>query len=721
MNRKILLDREGDLPTQPGVQVIESEVDFLRFATSDKHILIRGDRLCAWAESFYALRGQLVKHLVSPRATLRCIFPSLSVEQAHELAEKIGGDALSEEDFSPTTAVLLRCYPDDYGLWQGSPSLQHAAQWLIWLTEHTPSDAEKSILVQFAAVLTRQAGESPIAELYQIVTRDKAKSMLLSWLGAAKKVIKHLGEFPLELPHNLLEEIKDEWMKCIIKQKGAFFTEMVNFPLPPGLRQELGRLTAEFYKKNPQYLTLNSIRDLQPYINTQMLSVLDEHLPPPEPSPMPEVESAVLEWFQNDYLPYRRWQSRFGNRNAQNTAVQHAQTFARWVLKRYPSWLMDNDWLAFTKSAQLLGKAADSLILCIILDGLPAWDAEDLAKSISSRIGRLTLQQKNYCFASIPTVTEFAKDALLKGLPPCLAPQSDPLGCILPDKVSPKGGLRDANPGEIVFWRVEQPDKAYHFERDDKRERKVHAELESILCAIQETVENLPDSIKFQIIITSDHGRLLNSNSPRCLPVPAKMKAHGRALWGQLKSDFDEIGFVINERDSWVDISGVRYGMEHDLRLAWGEESFQTAKSGNESYPHGGLFPEEMIVPWFWFERDADPPDLEITIHGTGEEEMRGELTISIVNNSHLQLECLEISLSTGATLRDCWLVEPLALKVWDVTMQPWPTQDNVGELSAKIVFRQPNGTVFVREVTPDIEVKSLYKRSDDILKDLDL
>ncbi len=44
MNAEILLDREGDLPAPPDYLVIESEVDFLRHATEDRPLLIRGGR-----------------------------------------------------------------------------------------------------------------------------------------------------------------------------------------------------------------------------------------------------------------------------------------------------------------------------------------------------------------------------------------------------------------------------------------------------------------------------------------------------------------------------------------------------------------------------------------------------------------------------------------------------------------------------------------------------
>ncbi len=723
MSREILLDREGDLPVPPNVQAVENEVAFLQFATSEQSILIRGKRLCSWAEAFYALHGQSAQYLTSFRASLQHVFSLLTTEQAQEIAEKIDIETLPIKGFTPAK-ILTHCYPDDYALWSDSPSLQHAARWLLWNIEHKPSDAEMVILRSQSSMLTHRAGESSEADLYRVVNSDEAKTVLHRWVGAEEPTIPNLGEFPVAIPRAQIEEIKGKWMKRIIKQQGSFFSEMLKTPLPLAMRQKLASLTIEFYKDNSQYLNRARLQDIQPYVKTKDLSSLDKRVPPPEPAHLPDTEVDVLEWFLSGYLPYRRWQSCFGDKNAQVVAIKHAQSFAHWVLQQYPKWLLDVDekWLVFQRSAQLPKIVENSLVLCVILDGLPAWDAEDFVQSVSSEIGRLTLQQKDYCFTSIPTVTQFAKEALLYGVSSRLVPQSKPLGIILPDKASPQEELRNIPPGSIVFWRVEQPDRAYHFERSDKRERKIHVELNLILLAIQEAVETLPDHIPLQIIITSDHGRLLNPKSPRQISIPEQAEIHGRAAWGQFETDFGKNGFVVNEKTGWVDISGERFEIEYDARLTWGEESFRATKKGYEPYPHGGIFPEEIIVPWFLFVRDATSPDLDISLTGTGEAEMSGELIITIVNNDHRKLECLGISLSydmdalKGQPIR---IVNSLAVTKWEISILPWPTKRDLEGLSATLLFRQPNGKTFTRKVIPDIEVKSLYERRDDILKDL--
>lgn len=721
MNSEVLLDRQGDLPAPPGFRIIETEVDFLRWATADAPLLIRGQSLCAWAASFYNLRGRQYQYKESLSAMLQRVFPTLSLDHAKSLSKKIGLDSVSPEEIS-ASFVLNHCYPSDVSLWEGKVSPTHAASWLIWMCSHQPDEAEQIVLEQFAHLMEGQAGDLPVGKIYRVTDKDSAQSLLYAWLGLGVDGQDiDFGEFPLDIPADLLREIKHLWMQRLIDTKGAFFEQMLGFPMTIKLRQELAQLAAQYFEQNAKYLNPKIIRQLQPYLSTQILGVLEKHVPPPDPKPLPEGEEAVLDWFQSEYLPYRLWQVRYGDKQISQKVIHHAQSFATWYLKRYPLWLLESKWISFYYTAHLRDSAPSFITFCVVLDGLPAWDAEDFARSIFAQIERLQIQEKTYGFSPLPTVTEFAKDALLKGVPPRLAPETSPLGKILPDNSSPTQGILDAKPGDLVFWRVGQPDAAYHFENDNKRERQVRAELDSILHALSEVVQTLPDEIPLRIVITSDHGRILNPKSPRCLLVPEGMQAHGRVAWGRLNREFDESGFSIDEDASLVAVYGERFEMAYDLLIAWDEDSFRNTKTGSEPFPHGGLFPEEVIIPWFVFERDAQNPGLQIAIKGSGEAGSSGEIKIVITNPSRLLLECLLISLSHGPQVSGCWEILPLEKTEFTIRIEPWPTKADLKTLRASLTLRQPNGATFKTEALPALEVTSLYDRDESLLKELGL
>ncbi len=719
---EVLLDRQGDLPVPPGVHEIDSEVEFLRHATDGTPLLIRGERLCAWAEAFYRLRERPFRHQESLSAVLQRIFPALTENQAKSLAQRVGQSTVSPEQVS-AEFVLRRCYPSEVALWQLAPSSEHAARWLEWLYSHEPDAAENVVLRAFTDLLAREAGQSPEAVAYNARNREQAKQLLHGWLGLGGHDSTFApGEFPLILPDDLLDEIKDEWMKRLIASEGRYFEQMLSFPLPIGLRRELAECTAQFYVHNSRHLTRTTLWDLQLYLSSEAIIALERVLPPLEPSPLPKAEAGVLDWFLSEYLPYRRWQANSGEERAAELVHGFAHTFVRWFLERYPLWLLEPEWISFQHSVQLLDSANDFVTLCVILDGLPVWDAQDLASAIPAKVKRLDLEQRSYCFAPVPTVTQFAKEALLKGVPPIHTAESSPLGIILPDEGSPLQRLLGAQPGDLIFWRVSQPDNAYHFEGEAKRERQVRAELESIILALKEVVEKLPANLELCIVITSDHGRLYNPKSPRSLPVPSGMEAHGRVAWGDLQRDFDEDGFVLDIDARQIAVHGQRFRMTKDMLIALGEESFQGDRGGYEPFPHGGLFPEEAIVPWFVFRRDSQRPNLDIVVRGSGEAEAAGTLVVTITNPSQIALECIAVSLShhSAAQTRGQWAIPPLEKSVFDLRLAPWPTKSDLPS-QATLLVRQPSGVTFTVETEALLEVMSLYDRDDTLLKDLEL
>ena len=55
---------------------------------------------------------------------------------------------------------------------------------------------------------------------------------------------------------------------------------------------------------------------------------------------------------------------------------------------------------------------------------------------------------------------------------------------------------------------------------------------------------------------------------------------------------------------------------------------------GQERYPHGGLFPEEVIVPWFEYVRDFQEPDIRISMAGEAMAGREGIISIQVNNYS---------------------------------------------------------------------------------------
>ena len=87
---EILLDRGGDAPLPNGYQLVTSEVEFLHLAGQNQNLMIRGEKLCAWAEAFYRGRGVDYRESISAQKEIIMVCPELTDEEAQSLVEQLG-------------------------------------------------------------------------------------------------------------------------------------------------------------------------------------------------------------------------------------------------------------------------------------------------------------------------------------------------------------------------------------------------------------------------------------------------------------------------------------------------------------------------------------------------------------------------------------------------------------------------------------------------------
>lgn len=723
MKVEVLLDWEGTAAVPEGYQMIDTEVAFLEHATDDIPLLIRGQRLCTWAETYYQARRRPVRAAPKPLSIrLRETFPGLSQAQAEDLAQRLAADLdtpLSAE------AILSVLHPDSVELWQQTASPGHAARWLVWLYEHQPDETEQVILGYHAQNQWRRV-EGPQAKAYQACNKEQALAFLEEWLGIApNEAWKALGAFPAPVPQSLQMHLRPLWRERIIDSAGECFEQILWWPLPSEVRHLVAEETAQYYRQHPDQLTRQRIQRICPYLTADSIGELQGLLKPDEPVPVPEDPDQVVDWFCQEYLPYRLWQQRSNNQQAAERVQALAKDFALWYLRHYPEWVLARQHLSF-HCVQGLGAApSNKAILVVVLDGLAAWDAQDLVQRITSQIERLAVLNHGYTFAPLPTITEFAKDALLKGMPPDLAAQYEPLGPVMPEDVPLERVLEFIGSGRVCFWRVQEPDRTYHTDRSHRLRRNVLGVLDGIVSQLADIVGNVPDKIILQVIITSDHGRLLNSHSARRLRVPAGMQSHGRAAWGQLQRSFGPDGFEVDMENQVVYVFGGRFQLSADLLVPLSEDTFLTndGRHGQDSYPHGGLFPEEVIVPWIVMERDVAQPSIELSFAGSGEAGKTGTLKVAIKNLSDLQLTLLSVRLDNGARANGEWSVPPRDRIKIEVRVGPWPTQSQVAErLISHSLFRRPDGRTFeLEKAVTDLTVLEMYRRDTSLLKDLDL
>lgn len=365
---------------------------------------------------------------------------------------------------------------------------------------------------------------------------------------------------------------------------------------------------------------------------------------------------------------------------------------------------------------------AHSVVLLIVLDGLHLLDAHQLLNKVLGKTGRLTKREHSAVFAPLPTITRFAKEALLKGVLPIHCANAPWLGQDISESKSPARRLANAQPGDLFIWRIQEPDHTYHDKNySEMLEHEIEGQLEAVAQKIVEVTHQVPSTIPLHILLTTDHGRLLGV-SKRCVDVPPGMQAHGRAAWGPSGQSFPGAGFIIDENVAFL--YGERFGLAEDVAIVLDESAFRTndGKQGQERFAHGGLFPEEVIIPWIVLIRDfvaeqaVEIPLLRLEASGKGVARQKGTLTIRIHNANEIPLMLSQVTIQYGPESEPviCPLnVELPALTRWEKTLELdlWPTSEAAEKTSARAQLLWPAGRFIEIPLPITLQSEELYRR----------
>jgi hypothetical protein len=331
----------------------------------------------------------------------------------------------------------------------------------------------------------------------------------------------------------------------------------------------------------------------------------------------------------------------------------------------------------------------------------------------------LELDEFNIVISPLPTVTCMAKPALFTGFKPACALEEELVGTV--ERRAPEviGALNKAVVGDIVIWSILEPDHTYHQSIDSESIRsEVDGWMQGFAARLVDVVHQVSDSKKMRIIITTDHGRLLSS-AQRLQQVPQGMEAHGRAAWGAADINFDEQGFVID--GDIVYLHPDRFGTPQVCALLLSDEAFvmSDGRGGKESFPHGGIYPEEVLIPWIQFSRDRGTISIEAILSGKGVAKSGGTYSLVILNTSEIRINILELDLQQigfKAPLR--FEVAAMAKKVIDIPVTYWPTTSEAISLEACIVYSLPTGERKSLIIKPSLVIEEMYQQ-EDILSDL--
>lgn len=709
MSPRFYLDPNADATAPAEGRVVESETDLLRLIWSGETGVVRGRDLCHWASEYAKGRGLQVLPLRSPAESIRRLFPELTHEQAHELAPRVATRLSGGEPTLSEFAGWLWGEP----WWTDEPSAHHAARWLLWWLERRPTEAEMVVLSSLSKLFESSAS-GPLAAAYAVRDAESALGLIGSWLGLGAKL--EWGKFPGEFTNILSESLRQGFTEQVLQKQGEVVTDLPRDADPRALRLA-AETSAEFYKLQPRQLTASALEALRPHLGLSEADRLEALIPPVRPGTVPVEAARLGRWFLQEYLPYRKRVE-----DGDPTVLEIGRGFAEQYLRTYSDDALSGGparaHLSWVKAQRV--RRPDAVTLLVVLDGLSYQDMEYLWQEVGrfDPQRRLCLLRAEVAFAPLPTVTKWAKPALLKGVPPAYADGQPDLGTVLRRDEDVRAALARAALCDLVFWCDQEPDSTYH-EPVSKQVAlsKARGALTGFAQRLTELVLGVPQSVPLEVVVTTDHGRLMGA-SARSLPLPRGTESHQRAALGDLGL---RESLTITADTAYLSRSA--FGTPEDCAVVLSGESFHTqdGKRGTDAFPHGGVFPEEVLIPWWVLARDTRHQPLRVELRGKGKAGKAAAMALTVRNPNPVEVEVnrLELFAPVPLTFLVGEVVPPMGEFVRWIELSPWPDSASAERLEARIVYDLPGQRAAQAKASVKLEAEEMYVQGDNPLEDL--
>jgi hypothetical protein len=712
MPRSVILDRSGENPVSPERILVEDDRRFLENVEASTPLFVRG-RVCDWVSELARARGWDIEWRTSPSDELASQCPSLSLEAARRFLERIPRWTTLPRPLSVFDIAVLR-WPelDD----RGKTETEYAWSWLLWRARATVE--EEAIPVASAIANHYIASDRIALAAVQGSTRKEAAwRTVKEWLRCEKASLPLPQAREFEIPNWVLSDLREEWRIRAIESKGAFFVSIVRMGAPLSLLKASSAVAAEYFRYNPDHLTSETLELIKGFLPFREWSVLQRLKPVPAPGPPPAELDALFEWYTQDYLSYR-----VASQGSDSSAdLQSAfKQFGLWYLRFYSNARtggLGGQLMSWTKTAKL-SEEKECVKLLLVLDGLGYVDGRQISQFISEESARLSFDALDIVLSPLPTITHFAKRALIAGMAPLHAFDEDPAQVQTRDR-DVISSLDSASPGDTVILSILEPDKTYHKQVDTHTTIvEVEGRLKSIAARLAHIVHSVDDKVRLRVYVTTDHGRMLGQ-ALRAIPVPHGMTAHGRAAWGNSPREYDVDGISVDGEVAFLEPG--RFGIPDSTAVILSDAAFMTndGKAGTEPFPHGGVFPEEVFIPWMQFTRDRGPVNLDIRIKGSGRAGALGKINIEVDNASTVRVQLVEIGFShVEDRLIPNWTVNPMQRTSREWSVASWPEKKAISEMRAVVTYAMPNGERSQIIVRPELQVEEMYTR-EDVLADL--
>jgi len=601
------------------------------------------------------------------------------------------------------------------------PSFDHLEQLVAWqLANLDEADRPHRYLRSIAA--SRQAtwldiadGQTKIA--YNSYFEDPRKfsctlsalynlsvypdDLLHNWLSQAKLLLESalwvsgkLRELPIPdyVVKKLGSRIRQHWNGRM--QSGAADPQRFLSGMSGRLEPELACLTG-FLRSHPQLCTKPLLASIRAKFSElpgagETINALEPCVRPEIP-PEPSADWSCqewLDWVAKDYIPYRSWALDY--QPDDSTVSTLSSAYENWLYSAYPSLLNKADPLVMSTCQHVRKLVAEGdLVLWVLVDNLSLLWADRLLQELCKEGLHLSCPQALQ-LSMLPSETSCSRSSALLGATPVDLQGVKDSNAEFVERWNARGvkarwlenldidrhsDVLDADLLLYIYPGLDQWAHTPDHELDNRREEHLLMRTRTLAASVARAMVALGEVKRTRLIISSDHGSTRLDGVHR-VKVPASAaetedyKRHRRFVQVTQLSSLNDV--------EWFRLDAGQFGLVHDVGVARG---FRYIDQKPKGFTHGGLLPEETVVPLLVLESGAVPTENLLSFEQISEPIIRGkpqELQLAVSNELDLPVTDLEV------TVPDCgghWKLEEL----------PKMTKTSLGVSSVTLPARLPS------------------------------
>jgi len=554
---------------------------------------------------------------------------------------------------SSSKPILSRVLQNRLTLWEKMAENEAERIMIHWLEESPATLIEKAAQLRILSHYPANIGEKIFGEDFAVLAAHASyvanipsnESDAKPFIDLIRVHLEELAGDPstasmddlLETVSGCLEVEFDYVLKCL---------KSGNIDVNPDL---IRRVRDKFSPMRDRPQIDQDLSDLDLLVNKQ---------PPSPPRPDWSLDD-WLQWAVEEYFPYRFWMEETGRYSEELEAF--IDLYSEWLYEEYPSLRLNSTRMVYYRLVEARSDIASAdAVLIVVIDNFNLKYFSDLASNMNQQ--GFFIEKSDYCLSLLPSCTEVSKKSLLVG--EARPFDSGDYRTTVEDtwqeatgkrvRYLPNiGALRKVRErdADLFFLNYLPIDYALHLDENDigvSHSQLVRSCLRSLTKDIHAFAQRIGTEDDLKVIIVSDHG---STKIPAMAPNPLDQDVfknlaqdkHHRYIsiddgkLAEVPEDARYQCFIFPKDD---------FGLQSNYLVA--KRLFRFIRASSSTYFHGGLTPEETIVPFAVFSPvSVSPKELVVDLSEKEFYVMRREsLNIQIRNTNKYPVTDINIIVS---------------------------------------------------------------------------